>query len=236
MLLDKNEDCPQAELKSAAFGYGVHWRRSRGFHQSNPRTSETATAANLGPGLRHRPRSCSLNESGPLRLACCKNKGLSMNKCLAVLVVGLVPGVTVDAATLIPVAVQECVIPPGVPSTVRWKIQSGPIGGIDYVVCDYAEKQVAAGRAKAAGDDVVETILNLPQGFHEIEFPATKQRFGIIVLPENIGKDPFFAIDGGLSWLVRDAAVREGLICVAKRVGMDMIRERLTWARSTPRR
>ncbi len=21
----KNEDCPQAKLKSAAFGYGVHW-------------------------------------------------------------------------------------------------------------------------------------------------------------------------------------------------------------------
>ena len=160
-----------------------------------------------------------------------------MNKCLAVLVLGLVSGVTADAATLTPVAVQECVIPPGVPSTVRWKIQSGPIaGGIDYAVCDYAEKQVAAGRAEAAGDGVVKTILNLPQGFHEILFPATKQRFGIIALPRNTGKDPFFAIDGGLSWLVRDTAVREGLIRVAKRIGIGMIRERLTWGAVHPAR
>ena len=157
-----------------------------------------------------------------------------MNKCLAVLVVGLLSGVTADAATLTPVAVQECVIPPGVPSTVRWKIQSGPISGIDYVVCDYAEKQVAAGRAEAAGNEVVKTILDLPQGFREIRFPATKQGFGIVALPENTGKDPFFAIDGGLSWLVRDAAVREGLIRVAKRVGIGMIRERLTWGAVHP--
>jgi hypothetical protein len=40
--------------------------------------------------------------------------------------------------------------------------------------------------------------------------------------------DPFFAIDGGLSWLVPDARTREALILACARVGIGMVRERLS--------
>ncbi len=159
-----------------------------------------------------------------------------MSRCLAAgLLVFFSVGVA-EAVTLKPISVEDCFIMPEAPSAVRWKVEGGSLPEpVQYVIRDYAEKQVASGEAKAAGAGVIETTLKLPQGFYEIEFPATKQRFGIVALPAWKGEtEAFFAIDGALSWLVRDDAVREGLIRVAKRTGIRMIRERLTWGAVQP--
>ncbi len=82
----------------------------------------------------------------------------------------------------------------------------------------------------------MEVALQPHQGFFEIEFPATKQRFGIVSLParQDVLPDKFFCIDGALSWLVRDDEIREGLVQAARRSGIRTIRERLTWGAVHP--
>jgi hypothetical protein len=132
-----------------------------------------------------------------------------MSRRLAASLLVLVAVGTAGAATLRPARMDECFIAPEKPSTIGWKIESGPLAGpTPYVVRDYGEKQVAAGEAKATGPAALETTLRLPAGFYEIEFPATHQRFGMVALPAARTADPFFAIDGALSWLVRDDAIR----------------------------
>jgi hypothetical protein len=80
---------------------------------------------------------------------------------------------------------------------------------------------------KPDGKTVAVTV-NLSCGFWELE--SGTQRFGIVSLPEFKGKpDKFFAIDAALSWLVSDEQIRNGLVKSAKRNGIAMIRERLSW-------
>lgn len=76
--------------------------------------------------------------------------------------------------------------------------------------------------------------LKLSQGYYELEFPGSKQIFGLGVLPMKARptesrSDPFFAIDGALSGLARTNDIRKGLIQSAKKIGIDMIRERISW-------
>ncbi len=82
-----------------------------------------------------------------------------------------------------------------------------------------------------------ETTLRRDQGFVEIELPASRQRFVMVCLPAWSGEpDLFFPMDGALSWLVTDAPSREMLIRVARRCGIAMVRERLSWAAVHPDR
>jgi hypothetical protein len=159
-----------------------------------------------------------------------------MSRFLGVVVLAFAAAGVAHSAILKPEAVEDCFVWPELPFAVRWKVEGGSLPeAVQYVVRDYAEKQVASGEAKPAEPGVIETRLTLPQGFYEIEFLATKQRFGIVALPAWKGQaEPFFAIDGALSWLVRDDATREGLVRVAKRSGIRMIRERLTWGAVQP--
>lgn len=144
--------------------------------------------------------------------------------------------VAAQAAELRPMAIERCFVAPDQVEAVRWKVEgSPPPSPLRYVIRDYAEKPIASGEGQQVAPGVIETRLQLPQGFHEIEFPATNQRFGLVALPEATSPaEDFFAIDGALSWLVRDDATREGLVRVAKRSGIRMIRERLTWATVQP--
>lgn len=80
--------------------------------------------------------------------------------------------------------------------------------------------------------------LAVPRGFAEIEFPESVQdvnglpmRFGIVALPVVApeDRDPFFCIDGALSWLVEEDARREDYVNIAAQVGISTIRERLSW-------
>jgi hypothetical protein len=102
---------------------------------------------------------------------------------------------------------------------------------ISYVVRDIAGSEVCRGVGVRVATDRVETTLKLPRGFHEIAFEAAPdRRFGLIALPASTSEpDPFFAIDGALSWLVKDDGMRDGLMAVARRSGLAMMRERLTW-------
>jgi len=136
-----------------------------------------------------------------------------------------------EAAALKPARVEQFFISPDQPAVLRWQVESGALGdAVPYTVRDYAGKATGSGRAVRSGGNTLEATLRLPQGLYEIEIPAGKERFGILSLPAWQGQpEAFFAIDGALSWLVRDDAVREGLVKAAHRMGISMIRERLRW-------
>ncbi|MDO4425207.1 MAG: hypothetical protein Q4D17_05540 [Planctomycetia bacterium] len=83
--------------------------------------------------------------------------------------------------------------------------------------------------------------VSLPQGYFELFYPATDQVFGVVSLSafcdnekENLQKiaDPFFAIDGAMSWLIRGPEfdrIRDEYAQIARRSGVGMIRDRLRW-------
>lgn len=83
--------------------------------------------------------------------------------------------------------------------------------------------------------------LQLPQGFYEICLESG-ERFGLVCLPawyDEAGKgeprDSFFAIDGAISWLVtKEGASREVLVKIARRCGLTMLRDRLSWSEIQP--
>jgi len=157
-------------------------------------------------------------------------------KPLAWVAILLVPPGALEGAALGPAGVEQFFATPGEPAVLRFRVESGELGDSpEYTLRDYGGKPVLTGRAKKAAAGVLEATVRLEQGFLEIDFPAAKQRFGIVALPAWQGKaEPFFAIDGALSWLVREDAVREGLVQAARRVGIAMIRERLTWGAVHP--
>lgn len=160
-----------------------------------------------------------------------------MSRTIALGLLLLLTGSTsAPAASLKPATVKQFFFTPQKPATLQWRVESGELKDpIEYTLRDYTGKTISSGRAKRAADGAVEATLRLDQGFYEIEFPAAGQRFGIVALPAHSAKaDPFFCIDGGLSWLVKDDAIREGLIDVAHRSGIAMIRERLTWGAVHP--
>ncbi|MGC8638857.1 MAG: hypothetical protein ACP5XB_03135 [Isosphaeraceae bacterium] len=125
---------------------------------------------------------------------------------------------------------------PGAELTLRLRRTSGDATApVAFRVLDYAGKLVTEGRPRSLGGDEWELTFKLVQGFFEIEIPASRQRFGVVCLPAWKGKpDPFFAIDGGLSWLVSEPSRREQLIEAARGCGVAMIRERLSWSAVNP--
>ena len=136
------------------------------------------------------------------------------------------------AAALAPASVESFFVTPGEASKLRWRAE--PATPVPYAIRDYWGKAVAAGRCEAA-DGAVEVTVTLAQGFYDIEFPATKQRFGIVSLAAHGGTpDAFFAVDAAMSWLVKADATREGLVKALRRSGIAMSRERLSWAQVSP--
>jgi hypothetical protein len=137
-----------------------------------------------------------------------------------------------------PVAADRLYTEPGADLTVRLRLASGAATNpLAYGVVDYAGNLVSQARLRPEGPDQWEISLRAVQGFLEIELPSSSQRFGVLSLPAWKGKpDPFFAIDGGLSWLVSDISSRQSLIAAARRCGVSMIRERLSWSAVNPER
>ena len=161
---------------------------------------------------------------------------MTVDKALAaacVMIVMLLPTVAAAAApTLRPAAVESFFVAPDQPSRLRWDLASGE--EFEYVLRDYQQATVASGLAVATGQ-AIDVSVTLAPGFYEIEFPAAKQSFGVVSLPQFAGAaDPFFCVDSALSWLVRDEALREGLLRVLHRGGIGMSRERLSWAQVNP--
>ncbi len=141
-----------------------------------------------------------------------------------------------EGAVLRPVAVDAFFVIPGAPAVLRWRIESEKFAApLDYAVRDYWGKQVVSGRATVVEEKTAQVAVQLAPGFYDIEFPAAKERFGLIALPASEGKpDPFFAIDSAMSWLVGPDTVREGLVKGLRRSGIRMSRERVSWGQVNP--
>lgn len=146
-----------------------------------------------------------------------------------------------------PVDFQQFWIIPNTGSILRFETQpeneTGPEqqkgSSEEYIVYDTEDKIAAQGKAVRTGNRI-EFSVKLPIGYYEIEFPKTKQRFGLAStdlpdLSKGAKPDPFFAIDGALSWLVSRNDVREELIRSAQKIGIGMIRERVNWGELEPR-
>ncbi|WP_165244907.1 cellulase family glycosylhydrolase [Paludisphaera soli] len=138
-------------------------------------------------------------------------------------------------ARLEPAAARRFHVVPDEEATLEWNGSAvAARDGLDYVVRDYRGAEEARAKAVATPGGV-RIARAFSQGYHEIEFPATSQRFGVVALPRAEGPpDPFFAIDGAMSWLVDDDATRDELIAMARSLGLAMIRERLTWGAIQP--
>ena len=121
---------------------------------------------------------------------------------------------------------------PGAMLSLRFGLESGTAPDqVAYRLVDYAGGLVTQGRLHFVKANQWEASLQPAQGYYEVELPASGQRFGVICLPGWKGKpDSFFAIDGGLSWLVSDTALREQLIDQARRSGISMVRDPPTGA------
>jgi hypothetical protein len=121
-------------------------------------------------------------------------------------------------------------------SELRWRVVAGELTEpIKYVIRDYWETPIAEGHATPTNDGMIQIHLQLAQGFFEVEFLATQQRFGVVALPAFSGTpDAFFCIDSAMSWLVKDDTTRNGLIHVLRRSGISMSRERFSWSQINP--
>ncbi|MDR2754628.1 MAG: cellulase family glycosylhydrolase [Planctomycetaceae bacterium] len=129
------------------------------------------------------------------------------------------------AVTLKPENIEQFFITPDTESTIRFQmIGDGKIETTEFRLSGVETKTIPA----VVDGNIIAATVNLPRGFWEIELGT--QRFGIVSFPVFQGKtDQFFAIDAALSWLVGDDQLRTGLVKSAKRNGISMIRERLSW-------
>jgi len=142
---------------------------------------------------------------------------------------------TALAGKLVPVDVSGFYVTPEQTTTLRWNMTEAPTPEqLAFTVFDVNATKISTGVAKFEENQVTTTVT-LPQGYWEIAFDATGERFGIVSQPAAAGPfDEFFAIDAGLSWLVREDDLREGIIKSAKRSGIGMMRERFRLAGVAP--
>lgn len=146
------------------------------------------------------------------------------------LLIGLAP----VQAGLQPVDPTQFFISPDRPATLQLRLEPATSEAIPYSITGYWGREVVTAKV-APRDGHVELPLKLRQGYYEIAFPQQKQTFGICVAPEPKGPvDPFFCIDGALSWLERREPPRDPLARILKRAGIAISRERLTWGAVQP--
>ena len=138
---------------------------------------------------------------------------------------------TTFAATFTPIDVSQFAVSPNTATTLRWKGTEK----VTYTVYDvYGNATDIKGIAEIS-DGVVSLTVSLPSGYWEIGFDQIGQRFGVVSLSKSEEKnDPFFAIDGALSWLVHGDELREGMIKLVKNAGIGMVRERLRYSSIAP--
>lgn len=133
-------------------------------------------------------------------------------------------------AQLKPVAIDQFFMEPNRPATLQWAIQpTAPSTPLDYAITDYTGKTVAKSRTTQVHDSRIDLPLSLHQGYYEIEFTGTHERFGLCALPRPGKPDPFFCMDSALGWLERRSEMREALAGILHRIGVTVSRERMSW-------
>ena len=132
-----------------------------------------------------------------------------------------------QSGQLVPVDVSEFCVTPEQDAVLCWKTPEEPTAEqLAFTIFDVYGNQTSTAAA-TFHDGVVSANVTLPQGYWEIAFDATGDRFGVISFPAAEEPfDGFFAIDAALSWLVKGDDLREGMIKLAKRSGIGMMRER----------
>ncbi|MDR2439502.1 MAG: glycoside hydrolase family 5 protein [Planctomycetaceae bacterium] len=129
------------------------------------------------------------------------------------------------SVTLKPENIEQLFITPDTESTIRFQmIGDGKIETTEFRLSGVESQTIPA----VVDGNIISATVNLPRGFWELELG--KQRFGIVSLPVfKNNPDKFFAIDAALSWLVKEEQLRIGFVKAAKRSGISMMRERLSW-------
>lgn len=159
--------------------------------------------------------------------------------------------------SLRPKQIESFFITPETDSQIAFRVETAendaePLSGQFRVFASDGETLFTTGTADVtespdAGREWTVT-LRLPAGFWELEFLPENdskngaesdggkaknlpgRRFGVVALPAAEEPfDEFFAIDGALSWLVGGDADRASLLRIARRSGIEMVRERLRW-------
>lgn len=128
--------------------------------------------------------------------------------------------------------------------------EENSLNDVQYILKTNDGAMLTDGIAKLDGDKLsIETTL--PQGYFELEIPATEQTFGVAsqpaffpedaIMAEDAKKknglrerDSFFAIDSASTWLVRNDKARDELLANAKRMGLATYRERVSWGTTEP--
>ena len=156
---------------------------------------------------------------------------------LSVLLLAFLPTVA-PGTTLNPVGVTQFFVTPDTEVVLRWKVEGDrPAEWGACEVRDFSDRQLKTLPVKATPEGMIEVAVSLPQGYYDLEFPATRQRFGLVVLPDPASPpDPFFSIDAAMSWLVKSDELRESLVQNLRRCGIAMARERLSWSQINPAR
>jgi hypothetical protein len=103
---------------------------------------------------------------------------------------------------LVPSDVSEFYVTPNQSATLRWNATQAQMPDqLAFTLFDVNAKKVSSGTARMDGETVVAEVT-LPQGYWEIAFDATDERFGIVSQSAAVKPfDEFFAIDAALSWL-----------------------------------
>lgn len=152
-------------------------------------------------------------------------------------------------AALVPTDSPQFFVVPDTESVIRFE-DSGDANqapASEFTLCDVNGTEIRKVSAQVTKEEKTtryEVCLTLPQGYWELQNSGTDQAFGIVSLPafceekeESRQKlqeivDPFFAIDGAMSWLVCGPNAdqkRDELAQIARRSGIGMLRERLSW-------
>ena len=127
------------------------------------------------------------------------------------------------------VDLESCFLPPKTKSNLQWRVE-GPENSreLPYIIRDYAGEQLTKDSVTIQADRTVTITRPFDRGFHEVQFPESHQTFGIVVLEQFKGTvDPFFCMDSGLSWLVKNEDSHAPFVKILSRCGVSMGRERI---------
>jgi len=137
-------------------------------------------------------------------------------------------------SALIPTNSQQFFITPDTPSVLTF---DGAEAAAEFTLRDVNGTEIKKFPAILDGKKLTLTV-NLPSGYYELQSSTSDQVFGLVSQTAYCTDpkqdlqaivDPFFAIDGAMTGLVRIPEKRWQMAEIARRSGIGMIRERLGW-------